>query len=312
MRWQPVPEQDVGERHRPVLIGEVVDALSPAAGKRYLDCTLGLGGHTEALLEAGAAVVGVDRDPQARALAAERLARFGSAVNIIGGTFAEAVEQAVQHGETYAGVLADLGVSSLQLDDPARGFGIHSSADADMRMGDGCPHDALGLIDETDEEDLADMIYKYGEERLSRRIARAIKRGREDGSLRSAVDLAQVVRSAVPGRHQRHPALRTFQALRIVVNDELGQLDRLLAGLYRVVAADGVAAIISFHSLEDRAVKIALRSQADAELWSDIARRVVTATDAELAANPRSHSAKLRWARRSSHLHPVAPKNHLP
>ncbi len=311
MRLLPVPDPEIRERHRPVLLGEVVDALSPVAGKRMLDCTLGLGGHSEALLEAGAAVVGVDRDPHARALAGERLARFGERLTILGGTFAEAVADAAARGERYDGVLADLGVSSVQLDDGERGFGIASTADADMRMGDGCPLSALELIDETAEGDLANIIYKYGEERLSRRIAKAIKRARADGQCRTAADLAQVVRSAVPGRHQRHPALRTFQALRIAVNDELGQLDQLLAGLAAVVAPNGVAAVISFHSLEDRAVKLAFRAQADQSLWSATSRRVITATDAELATNPRSHSAKLRWARRSEHRDPV-PSTILP
>jgi 16S rRNA (cytosine1402-N4)-methyltransferase len=302
---QPVPDPGISERHRPVLIGEVVDALAPSAGRRFLDCTLGLGGHSEALLEAGADVVGVDRDPNARALAQERLARFGDRLRIIGGTFAEAVEMAVNAGEHYDGVLADLGVSSMQLDDPERGFGIASGADADMRMGDGCPLTALDLIDETDEEDLANLIHRYGEERMSRRVARALKRGRSEGRVTSAADIAQVVRSAIPGHHPRHPALRTFQALRIVVNDELGQLDRLLAGLPKVVADGGTAVVISFHSLEDRAAKFALRDQKAAGQWIAISKKVVTATDAELAINPRSHSAKLRWARRAPASNPL-------
>lgn len=294
----PVPDHDPSALHRSVLLGEVVACLMPRPGRRYLDCTLGLGGHSEALLEAGAEVHGVDRDPQARALAAARLVRFGHRLRIREGTFADAVERAADQGETYDGILADLGVSSMQLDDPERGFGIASTATADMRMGDGCPLTALDLIDATEEDALADLIYRYGEERLSRRIARSLKRARGEQRLQSAEDIARTVRAAVPGHHRRHPALRTFQALRIAVNDELGQLDALLGLLPVVVAPDGCAVVISFHSLEDRAVKTAFRSQADAGQWSAISRKVVTASEAELANNPRSHSAKLRWARR--------------
>lgn len=294
-----MPDHDVAALHRPVLLGEVVACLAPAPGRRVLDCTLGLGGHSEALLEAGAEVHGVDRDPRARELAGRRLERFGSRLRIREGTFAEALRRAADQGETYDGILADLGVSSLQLDDPGRGFGIASTAAADMRMGDGCPLTVLDLIDQTPESDLADLIYRYGEERLSRRIARALKRRRAEGHLHSAEDLAQTVRATVPGHHRRHPALRTFQALRIAVNDELGQLESLLDLLPRVVAPGGTAAVISFHSLEDRAVKNAFRDQVQAGAWATITRKVVTASDAELAVNPRSHSAKLRWARRA-------------
>lgn len=297
-----MPDSDIGNRHIPVLLGEVVDALAPASGRRYLDCTLGLGGHTEALLEAGAEVIGVDRDPAARDLAAARLNHFVDRLIIQGGTFAEAVIQAGIRGELFDGVLADLGVSSMQIDDESRGFALASSAVADMRMGDGCPATALDLIDETEESALADIIYQYGEDRLSRRIARYLKRARAEGHLESAADIARVVRAAVPGHQPRHPALRTFQALRIAVNDEMGQLNQLLEGLHKVIKPTGTAVIISFHSLEDRAVKNAFRDQSTTGWWSARSKKVVTATDAELAINTRSHSAKLRWARRSSML----------
>jgi len=278
----------------------VLEHLRLSPGARVLDCTLGLGGHAEAMLDAGAHVVGVDRDPRARTLATARLARFGDRFAATGGTYAEAVERCAAEGERFAGVLADLGVSSLQLDDPSRGFGIAADAAADMRMGEGCPETALDLIDRLSEDELADVIFQYGEDRLSRRIARAIKREREAGRIERAVDLAAVIRSAVPGHQPRHPALRTFQALRIVVNDELGQLARLLARLPEVLAPAGRAVVISFHSLEDRAVKESFRDARRAGVYADAARRVVTASDSELAINRRSASAKLRWAERAA------------
>jgi 16S rRNA (cytosine1402-N4)-methyltransferase len=290
------------------MLAEVVRHLRPAPGLRMLDCTLGLGGHSAALLEAGAAVVGVDRDPRARALAGERLARFGGRFAARGGTFAEAAADLAAEGERFDGVLADIGVSSLQLDDQQRGFGIHADAAPDMRMGEGCPETALDLIDRLSEDALADIIFQYGEERMSRRIARAIKLGRRAGTLATAVDLAAAVRGAVPGHHPRHPAMRTFQALRIAVNDELGEIARLLARLPEVLAPGGTAVVISFHSLEDRLVKESFRSLRQAGIYADAARKVETAGDAEVAANPRAQSAKLRWATRAS-SQPAAPRH---
>jgi 16S rRNA (cytosine1402-N4)-methyltransferase len=294
----PDEERHASDLHVPVLPDATLAALRPGPGMRFLDCTLGLGGHSAALLAAGAAVLGVDRDPAARRLAAQRLAVHGDRLAVRGGTFADAAEELVMAGETFAGVLADLGVSSMQLDDTARGFSLRSEAAADMRMGDGCEGGALELIDRLDENELADVIYRYGEERLSRRIARALKRERAAGGCRTGVELAEVVRRAVPGHHPRHPAGRTFQALRIAVNDELGQLERLLAALPRLLQPGGTAVVISFHSLEDRLVKNSFRDGRKAGRYSDAANRVTVATDAEQAANPRAGSAKLRWATR--------------
>jgi 16S rRNA (cytosine1402-N4)-methyltransferase len=260
-----------------------------------LDCTLGMGGHAAAVLAAGATVVGIDRDPQARNLATGRLSEFSGRFAVRAGTFAEVVEDCVRNGERFDGVLADLGVSSLQLDDHGRGFSIRSEVRPDMRMGDDA-EDALDLIDRLDEAGLADIIYQYGEERLSRRIARSIKRARAEGAVNTAAELAAVVRRAVPGHQPRHPALRTFQALRIAVNDELGQLDRLLAALPELLTPGGRAVLISFHSLEDRRVKLALRDHRGAGRISDAAKHPIIASDTESAANPRSASAKLRWA----------------
>jgi 16S rRNA (cytosine1402-N4)-methyltransferase len=256
---------------------------------------LGLGGHSEAMLERGASVLGVDRDPQARALAQDRLARFGERFQAVGGTYAEAAERYVREGRTFTGVLADLGVSSMQIDDEARGFGIRSTAALDLRMGDDVGESALDLIDRLEENELADVIFQYGEERLSRRIARAIKQERVAGRLLTAQNLADTVRKVVPGHQQRHPAMRTFQALRIAVNDELGQLERLLAALPQLLSAGGRAVVISFHSLEDRLVKNSFRSHVAEGRASSAAKRVTTAGEAELSANRRAGPAKLRW-----------------
>lgn len=289
---QPAP-------HVSVLLHEAVGLLAPAPGRRFLDCTLGAGGHTAALLAAGAAVVGIDRDPRARDLARERLAGHADRLQVLAMTFADAAVQLAAEGEAFDGVLADLGVSSMQIDDAGRGFSLRDTARADMRMGDGCPDDAIALIDRTRESDLADIIYRYGEERLSRRIASALKRARAAG-VDSAAGLAEAIRGCVPGHQPRHPALRTFQALRIAVNDELGELERLLAQLPRLVATGGTAVVISFHSLEDRLVKTSFRAQRDRGLWAEIARKPVVPQDPETEANPRAHSAKLRWARRAA------------
>jgi 16S rRNA (cytosine1402-N4)-methyltransferase len=291
---------DARAPHRPVLVDDVVDALAPRAGSVILDCTLGAGGHAAALLELerGVRIVGVDRDHDARAMARRRLVRFGDRVRILEGTYADVVQGLVRVGETFDGVLADLGMSSMQVDDAVRGFSIRSQHPADMRMGDGCDEDALALIDRLDADDLADVLYSYGEERRSRRVARALKRAREDG-VASAEGLASAVRAVLRGSHTRHPALRSFQALRIAVNDELGQLRRLLDCLPRLLRPGGRAAVISFHSLEDRMVKIAFRAGREAGHYEDVARKVITASPEERARNRRAAPAKLRWARRA-------------
>ncbi len=292
----PVPDPEASSLHRPVLLVETIERLRPAPGERVLDCTLGLGGHAEAILERGADVLGIDRDPRARALASARLARFGQKLMVRGGTFGRAAAELVAEGQRFDGVLADLGVSSMQLDDESRGFSIRSGTRADMRMGDDAGEDAMQLIDRLSEHELADLIFTYGEERLSRRIARALKLARAAGRCETGIELAAVVRAVVPGRHDRHPAMRTFQALRIAVNDELGELERLLQALPDLLVPGGRAVIISFHSLEDRPVKQALRAHVDDGRLSDASRKVTVASTDESTSNPRSASAKLRWA----------------
>jgi 16S rRNA (cytosine1402-N4)-methyltransferase len=278
------------------MLGEVVELAAPATGRRILDCTLGLGGHSLAFLEAGAQVWGIDRDPAARGRAGERLVAHAARFTCLPGDYASVIGELVARGQRFDAVLADLGVSSLQLDDESRGFGIRSSAELDLRMGDGCPERAVELIERLSTDELADLIWRYGEERLSRKIAPALKRAVAEGR-RSGSECAEAVRAVVRGHQQRHPAQRSFQALRIAVNDELGQLERLLELLPQLLAADGVAIVISFHSLEDRLVKNAFRAELRAGRYQAISKKVVCAGSQELAENPRAHSAKLRWAR---------------
>ena len=284
--------------HETVLLNEVVVALAPKAGGLYADCTLGGGGHTEAILAAAECrVIGVDRDDAAIAATTERLARFGERLEIRRGRFGDA---ATLLPSGLDGLVADLGVSSPQLDDPERGMSFRRDASAaplDMRMDRTSGATARELIASLDEEGLANVIYELGEERASRRIARSIKRAETEGRLVTTGDLRHAIYQAVGGdkRTGIDPATRTFQALRIAVNDELGELDRLLAALPALLAPNGVAAIISFHSLEDRKVKQAF---ADATTWSPLSKKPIEATGEEIVKNPRARSAKLRTARR--------------
>ena len=261
-----------------------------------LDATLGGGGHSALLLEAnpGLQLIGLDRDPTARAAAAERLAPFGDRVTIVATSFGDYTPE-----QPVLAVLADLGVSSPQLDVAARGFSFRGDGPPDMRMNPEAGETAAELIDRLEENELADLIYAYGEERLSRRIARRLVAERPwSGSGRSSGDLAYVIAGCFPPPARRgriHPATRTFQALRIAVNDELGQLDRLLQHAPDWLVPGGILAIISFHSLEDRRVKTAFLAD---ERLERVTRKPLVADEAEAEANPRSRSAKLRVARR--------------
>ncbi len=288
--------------HLPVLATEVLAAfaelpLAPGGEPPLLlDATLGGGGHSALLLAAHPQLrlIGLDRDPTARAAAAERLAAYGDRVTILATTFAD-------HTPTQpaVAVLADLGVSSPQLDVAARGFSFRADGPIDMRMNPEAGETAAELIDRLEENELADLIYAYGEERLSRRIARRLVAERPwSGSGRSSADLAYAIGGCFPPPARRgrlHPATRTFQALRIAVNDELGQLDRLLQRAPDWLVPGGILAIISFHSLEDRRVKQAFLAD---ERLERITRRPLVAEAAEAETNPRSRSAKLRLARR--------------
>ena len=285
--------------HVPVLADAVLAAAEqlPRKGGVLIDATLGGGGHSALLLERhpGLRLIGLDQDPTARAAAAERLAPFNDRVTILATNFAD-----YEPDESALMVMADLGVSSPQLDVAERGFSFRLDGPLDMRMnGSGDAETAAELIARLEEHELADLIYGYGEERLSRRIARRIKADLASaGSYSGTAALAYAVAGCYPPKARRgriHPATRTFQALRIAVNDELGVLDRLLEQAPGWLEPDGVLGIISFHSLEDRRVKTAFLRD---ERLQRITRKPVVATPEEEERNPRSRSAKWRLARR--------------
>ena len=284
--------------HASVMREEVVRALEPRSGGVYVDATLGGGGHTVGLFEAEphARVIGLDRDPEAIAVAQERLAPVADRLVLVRTAFSGIRSTLDALGiHRVDGIVADLGVSSPQLDDPARGMSFRREGPIDMRMDPESGETALELIDRLADDELADVVYRYGEERRSRRIARSIKKALSAGELRTTLDLRRaVVRAVGPARVGGvDPATRTFQALRIAVNRELEELTELLSLLPEVVAEGGVAAILSFHSLEDRLVKRAFASGP----WIPLTRRPQMASDEECARNARARSAKLRVAR---------------
>ena len=286
-------------RHEPVLLDEVVSLLAPARGGTFVDCTTGLGGHSSALLENGATrLIALDRDEDALRAAAERLAPYGDRVELVHSDYREIGSVLQQRGiDAVDGILADLGVSSMQLDQEGRGFSFRRDEPLDMRMDRSQGPTAADLLADVDETDLANVIFQYGEERHSRRVARAIVRAREAAPLQSTGALADVVRRAVPTRgYQRiDPATRTFQALRIWVNRELEGLDTFLGEAARRLLAGARFAVITFHSLEDRIVKHTFRALAAAgDAWQVLTRKPVGPGDEEVARNPRARSAKLR------------------
>lgn len=291
--------------HEPVLVAEVINSLAPARGGLFVDCTLGAGGHTRALLDAGASrVLGFDRDRSALALASTNLHDHLDRVEMVHGDYRSLgdVLDARAIAGVDGGILADLGVSSMQLDDAARGFSFRADAPLDMRMDRDHGPTASEMLQEVDETALADIIYQYGEERFSRRIARAIVRARESGPIATTGQLAAIVRRAVPSRGWQRidPATRTFQAIRIWVNRELDGLDAFIRLAVSRLLAGARLAIIAFHSLEDRIVKHTFRALAQASEPSIalITRRPIEAGEDEIARNPRARSAKLRVAER--------------
>jgi 16S rRNA (cytosine1402-N4)-methyltransferase len=286
--------------HRSVMLDEVIAALAPAPDGIYADVTLGGAGHGSAILEQSAPsgrLIGLDRDSRAVAAASARLARFGERAQIRHAAFSQLGEVLSELGvDALDGLVADLGVSSVQLDEAERGFSLLREGPIDMRMDTSAGETALELIGRCSPEELADLIYRYGEERKSRRIARSILQAYEDGELESTSDLRRaVIRATGPKRGRIDPATRTFQALRIAVNDELGELESLLGALPELLRSGGVAVIISFHSLEDRLVKHAFRHNPQLE---PLTKRPLVASEEERDRNPRSRSAKLRAARR--------------
>jgi 16S rRNA (cytosine1402-N4)-methyltransferase len=293
-----------------VLVAEAVDWLSPTPEGCYVDCTLGLGGHTAALLDAGAGrVIGIDRDREALAIARERLAAYGDRVVYVHADYRELTRVARDAGhEEVDGVLADLGVSSMQLDVADRGFSFREDGPLDMRMNRTEGLSLADLLAGVDETTLANVIYEFGEERKSRRVARAIVAARDRGELSGTAALASVVRRAAGGGtwQRLDPATRTFQALRIWTNRELEGLDAFLESAARLVALGGRVVVIAFHSLEDRVVKHTFRRLAAGTEVTEpyggssgatmrvMTRRPVLPSPTETDVNPRSRSARLR------------------
>jgi 16S rRNA (cytosine1402-N4)-methyltransferase len=285
--------------HEPVMVAEVLELLHPSRGGLFVDCTAGLGGHSRALLEAGAArLVALDRDPAALALARDALAEFGDRVELVHADYRELDRVFVERGiDGAAGILADLGVSSMQFDAAGRGFSFRRDEALDMRMDQSRGPSAADLLRDVEETELADVIYRFGEERASRRVARAIVHARRESPIDTTGRLAAIVRRAVPHHgHQRiDPATRTFQALRIWVNGELEGLDAFLASAARRLLANARLAVITFHSLEDRIVKHTFRALEKAgDGLRILTKRPLVPRDEEVTRNPRARSAKLR------------------
>jgi 16S rRNA (cytosine1402-N4)-methyltransferase len=286
-------------RHEPVMVEEVVTLLSPERGGTFVDCTTGLGGHSAALLQRGVTrLIGLDRDAHALRLARERLAPFGDRVELVHSDYRDIGTVLQARGlPGVDGILADLGVSSMQLDEEGRGFSFRRDEPLDMRMDRSQGPTAAEMIAAVDETELANVIFQFGEERHSRRVSRAIVNARQKTPIATTGALADIVRRAVPTRgYQRiDPATRTFQAIRIWVNRELDGLDAFLGEAARRLLAGARFAVITFHSLEDRVVKHTFRALAAAEdAWRVLTRKPVVPGDPELARNPRARSAKLR------------------
>jgi 16S rRNA (cytosine1402-N4)-methyltransferase len=284
------------------MVGEVLACLAPAQGGTFVDCTVGLGGHARALLEAGASrVIGIDRDPAALALAAGTLAGFGDRVALVHGDYRAFDETLSARGIGLVdGMLADLGVSSLQLDGPGRGFSFRRDEPLDMRMDPSRGPTAAEMLASADEATLADVIFRFGEERHARRVARALAAAARVGPIASTGRLADIVRRAIPRRGYARidPSTRTFQAIRIWVNRELGGLDDFLRTAVSRLRPGGRLVLLTFHSLEDRIVKHTLRSLAATGAVGLLTKRPRTPDEAEVARNPRARSAKLRAAER--------------
>ena len=305
--------------HDPVLIDEVIGALQPRDGGRYVDGTFGAGGYTRAILDAAdCRVWAIDRDPDAVRNAAALVEEYDGRLTVIEARFGDMARVLTERGvEAVDGIALDLGVSSMQLDDAARGFSFRRDGPLDMRQGQDGPS-AADLVNEAEESVLADIIYRYGEERQARRIARAIVDGRAEGPLTRTGQLADIVRDVYRGgrKAKTDPATKTFQAIRIQVNDELGELERGLEATEVLLAPGGRLAVVSFHSLEDRIVKEFMRTRSGnvpagsrhlpaenakpaTPAFSLVRRGAVKPSKAEERRNPRARSARLRVAERT-------------
>jgi 16S rRNA (cytosine1402-N4)-methyltransferase len=285
--------------HEPVMVSEVLAHLEPARGGIFLDCTVGLGGHTRALLDGGASrVIGLDRDPAALEQARAALSGYEDRVELVHSDYRRAGEVLEARGiATVAGTLADLGVSSMQLDTAGRGFSFRRDEPLDMRMDTTAGPTAAEAIGNADERMLADVIYEFGEERHARRVARAIVEARSRGAIETTGQLADLVRRAIPrkGFVRIDPATRTFQAIRIWVNRELEGLDVFLGDAAARLSPGARMVVITFHSLEDRIVKHTFRALQAGELGVAIrTKRPEVPGEAEIERNPRARSAKLR------------------
>jgi 16S rRNA (cytosine1402-N4)-methyltransferase len=298
------PTSQAGRRHVPVLSQDVIRYLDVREGGTYLDCTIGLAGHASQiarLLGPTGHLIGFDRDPKALELASQRLKALAEELaermpkmTLIGEAFSKAAEHV--EPESLDGLLADFGVSSMQIDEPERGFSFQTDGPLDMRQDTRQAVTAAQVVNEMDESDLANLIYEYGEERRSRRIARAIVRARP---VTTTGQLARIVAGSAPTMKSEriHPATRTFQALRIHVNRELDEIRELLEAAPKLLKPSGHLVVISFHSLEDRIAKDVLREQAAKGTWEVLTRKPVVAGEEETDRNPRSRSAKLRAAK---------------
>ena len=295
--------------HVSVMLSEVVLALEPSRGGVFVDATAGGAGHSAALLAAAPSLrlIACDRDPLAVRTAQARLAPFGERALVLHASFDQIPERLAEAGITQIdGLLADLGLSSQQLADAERGMSFRSSGPLDMRMDPTRGETALELIERLSQDELANVIYELGEERRSRRVARCIKQALEAGELRDTLELRRAVVRAVGPRRLGgvDPATKTFQALRIAVNSELDQIASLLEFAKTAMAPGGIAAVISFHSLEDRLVK---RAFVEREFWQRLSKKPILAGETELSENPRARSAKLRVARRVEAPPPSEP-----
>jgi 16S rRNA (cytosine1402-N4)-methyltransferase len=284
------------------MVAEVLEHLEPSRGGVFVDCTVGLGGHARAILEGGAArVIGLDRDREAIARAADGLKGYGDRIELVHGDYRSIGEVLDARGvRTVDGVLADLGVSSMQLDAPGRGFSFRRDEPLDMRMDTSSGPSAAALLSEVDERTLADLIVEFGEERYARRIARALVEARRAGRIETTARLAEIVRRAIPrkGYSRIDPATRTFQAIRIWVNRELEGLDAFLGRAVDRLGPGGRLVVITFHSLEDRIVKHTLRALQASGAIAIRTKRPIVPAEAEVERNPRARSAKLRAAGR--------------
>ena len=315
------PDSSQSAPHIPVLILPLIDAAVPIAGT-WIDGTFGAGGYSKYLLDAGAdQVIGIDRDPSVFAMAADWAPQFGDRLQLVQDTFSNLDQTA----DAVDGVVLDIGVSSMQIDQAERGFSFQKDGPLDMRMGDTGPT-AADLVNSASAEQIADILYNYGEERASRRIAKMIVARREEAPFERTLELAGVVERCLPRAKpgQSHPATRSFQALRIAVNGEYDQLVQGLAAAERVLRPGGVLAVVTFHSVEDRIVKRFFQARAGTQAGSRYAplveevpaqftmqsRKAIKASKEELGANPRARSAKLRIGRRTeAPALPVDPRS---